>query len=89
MQNEQARKDQVEDRANQAGKHTGDTPPRLIPLVSWKNFHPWPPIGGLRHLAFHAKARNCEDVFIRCGRKVLIDEKKFFEFIKREDKKAG
>ncbi len=32
------------------------TPPRLIPLTKWNEHHPWPPIGGLRHLVFHEKS---------------------------------
>ena len=61
--------------------------PRLIPLTKWP--HEWPPQGGLRHLAFHAKSKNCEDVFVRCGRRVLINEQKFFEFIERENRKTA
>jgi len=25
---------------------------RLIPLTDWPKHHPWPPLGGLRHLVF-------------------------------------
>ncbi len=54
---------------------------RLIPCVEWPKYHPWPPIGGLRHLIFHEKSNGFNKVIKRVGRRVLIDEKKFFEFV--------
>lgn len=62
---------------------------RLIALTDWPKFHPWPPVGGLRHLAFHAEAKGCSHVFKRVGRRVLIDEKAFFQFIDDQDKKVS
>jgi hypothetical protein len=54
---------------------------RLIPASQWNRHHHWPPIGGLRHLIFHAKTNGFEEAFIRCGRRVLVDEERFFEII--------
>lgn len=51
---------------------------RLIPLTNWPHHHPWPPIGGLRHLVFHADSNGFKSVIRRCGRRVLIDEAAFF-----------
>lgn len=66
---------------------------RIIPLVRWNEYHPWPPVGGLRHLVFHSKTNGFEKVIKRCGRRILIDEGKFFEFIEtkngKEPKEAG
>lgn len=55
---------------------------RLIPLVDWPKFHPWPPIGGLRHLAFFARQRGFAKAFVKVGRRLLIDEAEFFRVVK-------
>ena len=83
MQNNLESTDQKEEKMRQTKA------PRLIPLTKWSEHHDWPPQGGLRHLAFHAKTKGCEDVFVRCGRKVLVNEEKFFEFVERENRKVG
>lgn len=62
---------------------------RLIPCMDWPKYHPWPPVGGLRHLIFFAKTNGFESVIRRVGRRVLIDEKKFFEFVKKKNEKNG
>lgn len=54
--------------------------PHLIPLTIWNNYHSWPPIGGLRHLVFHADTNGFHKVVCRIGRRVLINEKAFFEW---------
>ncbi len=54
---------------------------RLIPLCKWNEFHMWPTIGGLRHIAFN-KHKNGADKFIRkSGRRLLICEQSFFEWV--------
>lgn len=58
---------------------------RLIPAVDWPKYHPWPPLGGLRHLIFHCKTNGFAKVFKKCGRRILIDEKKFFEFVEEKN----
>lgn len=62
---------------------------RLIPASDWCKYHPWPTIGGLRHLIFFANTNGFEVAIRRVGRRVLIDEKKFFEFIEKQNKKKG
>lgn len=54
---------------------------RLIPAHRWNDFHPWPPKGGLKYLIFHEKTNGFDKVVKRCGRRVLIDEAKFFQWI--------
>lgn len=61
-------------------------PTRLIPLTDWPKHHPWPPLGGLRHMVFHAKTNGFNKVLKRCGRRILIDEKKFFEYIDEQNR---
>ncbi len=54
---------------------------RLIPVPEWPKQHSWPPIGGLRHLIFHARTNGFNNVLRRVGRRVLIDEAAFFEWV--------
>ena len=58
---------------------------RLIPVTQWNQHHPWPPLGGLRHLVFNAKEKGFEDVVKRAGRSVLIDERAFFEWVEEQN----
>ena len=53
---------------------------QLIPATSWNEHHPWPPIGGLRHLIFFANTNGFNKVIRRIGRRVLIDEAAFFDW---------
>jgi len=57
---------------------------RLIPLTKWNQYHPWPPLGGLRHLVFHAKSNGFDRVVRRAGRRVLIDEQAFFAWVENQ-----
>lgn len=59
---------------------TTETKTRLIPVPDWKEHHPWPPEGGLRHLVFYAATNGFDKVIRRIGRRVLIDEAAFFEW---------
>ncbi|MBF8274062.1 MAG: hypothetical protein HW380_3167 [Magnetococcales bacterium] len=59
----------------------GSPATRLIPLTQWPNFHPWPPVGGLRHLVFHENSNGFNAVVKRVGRRVLLDEKAFFTWM--------
>ena len=58
---------------------------RLIPLTEWGQHYPWPPIGGLRHLVFHADRNGFDKVVKRAGRRVLIDENAFFEWVEEQN----
>lgn len=54
---------------------------RLIPASQWSQHHPWPPAGGLRHLIFNEKKNGFDAVVRRVGRRVLIDEAAFFQWV--------
>lgn len=54
---------------------------RLIPLTDWPKYHPFPPLGGLRHLVFHSASNGFGQVIRRVGRRVLIDEAAFFNWV--------
>lgn len=59
---------------------------RLIPLTKWNEFHPYPALGGLRHLVFFAKENGFDTVVRRIGRRILLDEAAFFEWVERTNK---
>jgi len=58
---------------------------RLIPAAQWNDHHEWPPIGGLRHLIFHAKSNGFDRVVRRVGGRVLIDEAQFFRWVDEQN----
>ena len=58
---------------------------RLIPVTKWPEFHDWPPEGGLRHLIFNEHENGFHKVVKRCGRRVLIDEAAFFEWVAEQN----
>jgi hypothetical protein len=60
---------------------------KLIPVTDWCNHHPWPPLGGLRHLIFYSKNNGFDEVIHRVGSRVLIDEAAFFEWVKKDGEK--
>ena len=60
-------------------------PTRLIPVPDWNRIHPWPPIGGLRYLIFHEHSNGFSAVVRRCGRRVLIDETAFFDWVAKQN----
>lgn len=62
---------------------------RLIPVTQWNEHHQWPPLGGLRHLIFYAKQNGFEKVLRRCGRRVLIDEAAFFQWMEEQNAQHG
>lgn len=59
---------------------------RLIPVTKWNNYHDFPSIGGLRHLIFHEHTNGFCKVVKRVGRRVLIDEQAFFNWVEEINK---
>ena len=59
-----------------------DTPTLTAPN-RFSEKYPDFPIGGIRHLIFHEKTNGLAKcgVIVRIGRKVLIDEAKFFDWV--------
>ncbi len=62
---------------------------RLIPVPKWNDFHVWPPIGGLRHLIFNEGTNGFSGCLVRVGRRVLIDEDKFFQWARLDQRNAS
>lgn len=58
---------------------------KIIPLIDWPKHHAWPPIGGLRHLVFHADKNGFNKVVRRAGRRVLLDEQAFFQWLDEQN----
>jgi hypothetical protein len=58
---------------------------RLIPLTDWNDHHPWPPLGGLRHLVGKARENGFHAVLRRVGGRILIDEAAFFEWVDQQN----
>ncbi len=56
---------------------------RLIPVVDWSKFHPWPSTAGIRHLAFHREANGAGEWIVMVGRRMLIDEAAFLAWARR------
>jgi hypothetical protein len=61
------------------------SPKRMIPVPDWPKYHPWPPLGGLRHLIFNADKNGFDRVIKRAGRRVLIDEEEFFQWLEEQN----
>ena len=66
-----------------------ETPTRLIPVTQWNKHHTWPSLGGLRHLIFHAKTNGFDRVIRRIGRRVLVDEQAFFQWVNEQNEHVG
>jgi len=58
---------------------------RLIPVPEWNQHHSWPPQGGLRHLIFNEETNGFKRAFKRVGRRVLVDERAFFECVESQN----
>ena len=54
---------------------------RLIPVNDWPKFHIWPTALGMRHFIFHRDDNGFNKVMRRVGRRILIDEQAFFEWV--------
>lgn len=59
---------------------------RLIPLVDWPKYHPYPSKGGLRALVFNQHKNGFNKVIRRINYRVLIDEKAFFSWVNELNK---
>lgn len=60
---------------------------KLIPVTKWNNHHEWPTEAGLRYYIFNAEFNGFNKVMKKVGRRILLDEAKFFEWV--EEKNGG
>lgn len=63
---------------------------RYIPVPNWNNHHDWPRNGGLRNLIFNRKTNGFDqfNVITKVGRRILINEAAFFEWVANQGKGA-
>ena len=54
---------------------------RLIPVTKWSQYHDYPTEPGLRWLIFNGEKNGFSEVIRRVGRRVLIDEQSFFDWV--------
>jgi len=65
--------------------------PTLRTVKQFSKAHPAFPEGGLRWRIFHADKNGLAEsgAIIRNGRRILIDDEKFFDWIRREGREAS
>lgn len=54
---------------------------RYIPVPNWEKHHEWPRLGGLRNLIFNRHKNGFDKVIKKVGKRVLIDELAFFNWV--------
>lgn len=62
---------------------------RLLTISQWTREHNWPPQGGLRYLIFNEKTNGFHKVIKRIGKRVLIDENAFFEWVNQQNEESN
>lgn len=62
---------------------------KLIPVTQWNDHHSWPPQGGLRYLIFNAEENGFNKVIKRAGRRILIDEQAFFQWMDAQNEEVS
>jgi len=65
-----------------------DIKTRYIPVPNWEKHHEWPRLGGLRNLIFNRHKNGFDKVVVKVGRRVLIDEAAFFEWVSSQRQKG-
>ncbi len=58
---------------------------KLIPIAQWNKFHVWPTPAGLRYLVVNAKINGFHKAIRRVGRRILIDEAAFFDWVEEQN----
>jgi len=56
---------------------------RIIPLSQWNEFHVWPTVPSMRRII--RIYGNLNGAIFRVGKRILVDEKLFFEWAKNKD----
>lgn len=61
---------------------------RYIPVPDWSKHHEWPNLGGLRFLIYNKDKNGFAKVVKKVGKRVLIDEAAFFEWVEEKNKQS-
>lgn len=69
-------------------KYTGEAS-RLIPLTLWPHYHLYPTVYRLRHFVFHADSNGFHRCIRRVGKKILISETDYFEWVEEVNQREG
>lgn len=59
----------------------------LIPVTKWNDYYDYPKLGGLRALIFNEHINGFDKVVRRIGRRVLIKEDAFFQWVEENNLK--
>ena len=54
---------------------------RVVPITKWNDYHDWPTPGRFRWLIYTSHKTGADYFIRRAGRRVLICEKSFFEWV--------
>lgn len=73
-------KDSIKSSSNQDDQIKTD---RIIPLSQWNDYHKWPTVNALRNMYFTCETNGADYFVKKVGRRVLIDEKLFFEWVRK------
>ena len=55
-------------------------------MQMWNQFHPWPSTAGLRGLVAKRHKNGFDRVMVKVGKRVVIDEKAFFDWMESRKK---
>ncbi len=72
--------------------HTPEPKPRrLIPVVKWNKFHPWPTVNGLRYYIHnqHTNGLAKSGAILRVGARILIDQDRFHAWVDSQNGVEG
>lgn len=69
-----------------SGLAAGSRSHELIPLPRWNDKHDWPSIAALRNIVFNENYNGAKIFIKRIGRRIFIDEEKFFEWARSNPK---
>ena len=58
-----------------------DSTPKFFTVKDFAKRHAWATEGSLRHLIFYRESNGFDRVIRRIGRKILLDESAFFEWL--------
>lgn len=56
--------------------------PELLTVKNFEKIFQWPTVASMRSYIYRAEEYGLEPAFIRMGKRVLVDHKKFFEIIR-------
>lgn len=62
---------------------------RYIPLTRWPDYHPYPSVSSLRSLVFHSDTNGFDKVIRRIGKRILLDEAAWFEWVEAQNSKKS